>query len=210
MRYYQLKKENKMRSKAIILLFSGFFILCFSLRSYAAQDFGIMMDVSGKVAIHRDGNPINADFGMNIFSGDIIELNKGSDAVIVSYADCQEWTLKGPDKVMIKTDEGPESGSGMVAPSRQLPVCYGPEEFKEDGSDVIGGLVLRGQPKDPLAALREEFKGGTASNSTLMTLIMHDLKNGKIERARPYFDTLKVRAPESEFINNIARRFKKE
>jgi hypothetical protein len=193
-----------MRTITIVFIFLGFCVLCFSDQSSAAQDFGIMMDVSGKVSIQRDGRNIPADLGLNILSDDTLNLSKNSSAVIVTYADCKEWILKGPDKIRVKSGEGPKSSSREIAPSRQLPVCYGPEEFKEGGSYVIGGFVLRGEPRDPLASLRKDFQNGKASNSTLMTLIMHDLRSGKTERAKQYFKVLNERAPESEFVKEIS------
>jgi hypothetical protein len=199
-----------MKFGAIVFLFLGLLVLCFSAYLFAAQDFGIMMDVSGEVSVKRDGQNMPADLGLNIFSGDTIVLGKNAGAVIVSYEDCQEWVIKGPDNVRIKINEGLISDSHKLAPSRQLPVCYGHEEFKEGVPDVTGGLVLRGQPKDLLASLREEYRNGNASNSTLMTLIMHDLKNGKKEQAKQYFNVLKKRAPESGFIKEISKMFEEK
>jgi hypothetical protein len=105
------------------------------------------------------------------------------------------------------TAKGPVSKSVNLSSQRQLPVCYSLDEFVTSDSDVIGGFVLRGIPKDPLASLREEFEQGKASNSTLVTLIIHDLKNGSIEKARLYYDTLQQRVPESKIVKVLSEKF---
>lgn len=181
------------------------FALAFSAPPSYALEFGIVMDVSGTVFIQRGRETVPPDLGLNVSSGDTITLGEGSSIVIVSYSDCSEWVLKGPDRITIRGE--------LIAgkrPTRQLPVCYSPEEFKEGDAHVIGGFVLRGQPGDPLASLRDEFERGEASNSTLMTLIMSDLSSGEAERARPYFEALRSRMPGSEFVKTIAKKFEED
>jgi len=58
-----------------------------------------------------------------------------------------------------------------------------------------------------VAGLRREFDEGTATNSTLMTLIMHDIRNGATDRARPCFEALRKRAPDSPFVRRMSVHF---
>ena len=171
-----------------------------------ADEFGVIMDVTGKVAIQREKSYVKADLGVEVKPGDIIKIEKGANIVLVSYLECNEWSVNGPDTVTIKND-GLDTQRTKVIPTRQLPVCYGPEEFKTGDDDVMGGFVLRGAPKDPLASLRQEFASGKASSSTLMTLIMHDLKRGNADKARSYYEELKKRSPDSSFVKKITPRF---
>jgi hypothetical protein len=170
------------------------------------EDFGIVMDLSGKVTIKHGVSTKPADLGINIVTGDIIILDKKAKAVIVSYGDCQEWNLSGANRFIVKG--GTILVNGKPLPySRRLPVCYSMEEVKKPGSEPVGGFVLRG-PNDPLAELRKEFNSGKASNSTVMILLMHELNRGEVEKARPYYEFLKERLPDSEFIKDIATLFK--
>jgi hypothetical protein len=186
------------------------FIACLVLvavHCYAdTEDFGIVMDLSGKVTIKHGVNTKTADLGSNIVTGDMIIIDKKAKAVIVSYGDCLEWSLSEAKRFIVKG--GTIFVNGKPLPySRRLPVCYSMEEIKKAGSEPVGGFVLRG-PNDPLAELREEFNSGKASNSTVMILLMHELNRGEVEKARPYYEFLKKRLPDSEFITNIAALFK--
>jgi len=174
----------------------------------AAEEVGVVMDVSGKVDIHRQGKNISVDFGMNIQDGDVFTAESGSSVTVVTYVDCREWIVNGPQRASI-------SGATLVAitgqgieSQRQLPVCYSPSDSKSGKSDLIGGLVLRGAPKDPVKELREEFVTGKASNATLMTLIMNDLKTGKKDTAKVYYEELHKRAPRSQFVMKLAEEFR--
>jgi hypothetical protein len=186
------------------------FIACLvlgAIHCYAeTEDFGIVMDLSGKVTIKHGVNTKPADLGSNIVTGDMIIIDKKAKAVIVSYGDCLEWSLSEAKRFIVKG--GTILVNGKPLPySRRLPVCYSMDEIKKAGSEPVGGFVLRG-PNDPLAELREEFNSGKASNSTIMILLMHELNRGEVEKARPYYEFLKKHLPDSEFITNIATLFK--
>jgi hypothetical protein len=188
------------------MLFIAYVVLG-AVNCYAeTEDFGIVMDLSGKVTIKHGVNAKAADLGSNIVIGDMIILNKNANAVIVSYEDCREWRLSGAKRFLIKAGTILVNGKSLPY-SRRLPVCYSMEEIRRAGSEPVGGFVLRG-PNDPLAELREEFNSGKASNSTVMILLMHELNRGEIEKAKPYYEFLKKRLPDSEFITNIATLFK--
>ncbi len=173
----------------------------------AVEDFGMIMETEGPVEVRRDGVSAPADLGQTLFIGDRIRLGQDARAVVVSFTRCDELILQGP--VQAAADWGGLTASDPEQPAegRRLPVCYSQEELNVAASGVIGGLVLRGAPKDPVLGLREEFKQGQAGNTSLMTLIMHDIANGNPERAAPYFEALKQRAPESAFIGGMAKYF---
>lgn len=195
-----------MKKIFFLLFLSAFSFFCTQSDAGRSDDFGIVMDMSGNVQLIRGENTAPAEIGMNLIRGDAVDMPEGSSVVIVSYSDCNEWQITGPDTVRI-TDEGLVSKSDKKVPQRQLPVCYSLTEFDSETPDVAGGIILRGIPKDPLAHLREEFKKGEASNSTLITLIMHDLKNSRVEKARPYFEALKARLPDSKIVNALSGKF---
>lgn len=173
----------------------------------AAEDFGMIMDTEGDVEVRHEGQSAPADFGQTIYIGDNIRLGANARVLVVSYTRCDELILQGPveaeaDWTGLTADQPEQPQKG-----RRLPVCYSQEELNVASSGVIGGLVLRGAPSDPVLGLREEFKQGQASNVSLMTLIMHDVANGNPERAAPYYQTLKDRMPESAFITSMAKYF---
>lgn len=172
-----------------------------------AVEFGIVMDIQGKVTIERAGKQMPADFGMAVELGDRVVLGDQASATIVSYLDCQELRLTGPAQAAANGEQLSVTPASRLQAGRILPVCYGEDELNTSDADIIGGVVLRGAPRDPVHRLRTEFSEGKASTSTLMTLLMHDLANGDTEQARPYFDALKQKAPESAFLARVAPLF---
>jgi hypothetical protein len=159
--------------------------------------------------IQRADEKLSADLGVNLLRDDRICLEKDSKLVIVSYEDCTEWAAAGEDTLTFKAGNAPVSEKQKILASRKLPVCYKPEAFQGEIPQKIGGIPLMGVEADPADSLRDELKGGNASNSTLMTLMMHDLKEGDIESAKTCFDILKTRLPASEFLKQISARFEK-
>lgn len=198
----------KLQTSSIALLLT-LSLLLFPGMQLHAEEYGVITDVSGESVIIRGDGKVKADLGTGLNSGDIIELEEQSSLAIVSYESCREWLLTGSDRITIDHVRGPVSGKSRLNPSRTLPVCYSPEEYQDENLPVIGGFVLRGEPKDPVAGLRKEFEQGKASNTVLMTLIMHDLSRGEQERARPYYLQLKERIPDSSFVKSIAPRFER-
>jgi hypothetical protein len=175
--------------------------------SATAVEFGIVMDMQGAVVIERAGAQMPADFGMAVELGDNILLDDGASATVVSYMDCQELMLNGPARAAADGEQLSVTPPSRLQAGRILPVCYGEEELNISDADIIGGVVLRGAPRDPVHSLRTEFSQGKASTSTLMTLLMHDLANGNTEKARPYFDALRSKAPDSAFLARVAPVF---
>ncbi len=191
-----------------VVVLSG--LICFSLTAdlKAAEDFGIIMDTAGTVTIQRDTHKMSADLAMEIDFGDIITIAPESSLTVVGYDNCDEYVLKGKDTFVVGERSGIQSARSRqkIAPTRKLPVCYSADEVSE--GDTIGGFIVRGN--DELSALRKEFAEGKASNATLLTLIMHDIINGKVEQARPYYDELKKRKPGDPFVKKLAKIFEKK
>ena len=186
----------------IVLLFGAWEVLAY-------DDFGIVMDVKGEVSVERNDKSAPAEVGNNLHIKDTLIINKGASMAAVSYDDCCEWVIRGPARVKIDSDETFEIQSAKcdwLKKVRELPVCYSHEEFNNDELSVIGGVILR--DSDPAALLRKEFKMGKASNAALITLIMHDLLNGKIEKARPYYNALKKRTPGTLFLKDLEKKFR--
>lgn len=173
----------------------------------AAEDFGMVMDIEGKVTVEHQGRQAVASLGQTLFVGDRLILEAGGSLGVVSYGSCDELVLNGPAQAQVGAAGLTSSQGGPAKLARRLPVCYSQEELNAGDSGVIGGLVLRGAPKDPVYDLRREFATGKATNSSLMTLVMHDVSNGQAAQARPYFQALTRLAPDSQFVREMRRHF---
>ena len=82
------------------------FIICFASivgnKSWA-EDFGIVMDISGTVELISSDDKAHIDLGTNLLVGDKLSLMENSELVIVSYDDCVEWSIKGPSNIKVST-----------------------------------------------------------------------------------------------------------
>lgn len=172
-----------------------------------ADDYGMVMDLEGDLEIQRGSERVPGDLGEPINVGDRLLLANNARATVVSYLDCKELILNGPGEVEVTWDALKVDQQDMVSEGRVLPVCYSREELNASDSGIIGGLVLRGVASDPVHELRQEFDKGGASVGTLMTLVMHDLATGELDRARVYFDALKQQKPNSAFVERMSSRF---
>lgn len=188
------------------LIYTCLFALLLAAGTVSAADYGIVTDLEGEVRILRGADTVPAEIGESVAVGDRIEAGPKAILVLVSYARCQEWVLEGKNTFTVNEKAGPQPGEGKITPYREIPVCYNPDDFQDAASQKIGGYVLRGT--DPVASLRKEFDAGNAPNSTLITLTLHDLKKGNVEKARPYFNELKGRVPDSSIVKKLAPRFK--
>jgi len=173
-----------------------------------AQEIGMVMGASGDAKIVRNGKATPADLGNAIAFGDSFSIGAKSKLTLVTFIDCNEWTLDGPGEFKVNASQAIESAKGKAS-SKKMPVCYEPDSISAESTASMGAFVLRGGAKDPVAELRAEFDQGKASTSTLMTLVMHDLQNGRKENARPYFQALQKQAPDSEFVRRVAGIFAK-
>ena len=176
----------------------------------AADDFGIITDLTGKTEIRRGTKSLPASVGGNLAVGDSLIGGKNTKVTIVSYDQCFEWTIKGPGTTELKYGNVLSNGK-KLRHDRRLPVCYSVSAVSTKAGNQMGGIVLRGAgPQDPVVDLREEFINGTASNSTILTLMMHDLNSGNIEKSRPYYNELKNRIPDAEIITRLETVFAKQ
>ncbi len=212
---------------AIVFLFSFGYA-----SSAVAQDYGVVMDVSGNVELSAKGKKTALDLGKGIAVGDSISLKEKGRLSLVGYKGCEQWEFTGPATVRItgKNPEAEKGSKGKVVMARKLPVCYKPGDVKASGSHEQGGLVLMANPtpveedmsgptpsemsesapaqdNGQIEQMRKDFKDGKADNAALVTLVMHDLKMHDQEGARPYFMELKKRAPNSELVKNLEKDF---
>ena len=190
----------------------AFFLCCCILAAETAwagkaEDFGMVMEVQGRVLIQRNGTEIPVDLGQAVFVGDRFALPDATRVTVVAFQDCREWLLAGPVEATTRWTRIEAFGPSQPKRGRRLPVCYSQQELEVEDPGVVGGLILRGAPEDPVAGLRREFESGRASNSTLVTLIMHDLANDQPDRARPYLAELERRVPGSPFVESLAKLF---
>jgi len=216
---------NKVALVAVFLLVFGYAQMA------DAQEFGVVMDVSGKVELQAKGKNSAIDLGKNVSVGDNLSIGDKGRVTLVAYKGCEEWEITGPGTVHIsdKIPELEKGSKGKASMKRKLPVCYKPEDMKVAGSHEQGGLVLMNKAapvdndnmegpnpaemsgavsaEDEMEPLRRDFGEGKADNATLMTLVMHDLKKNDTEGARPYFMELKKRAPGSEFVKKLGKDF---
>lgn len=197
-----------MKKQAVyVFVFLAFFNIS-SLKSYAFEECAIVTDLSGAVTVLRNGERILLDIGHALFVGDEILIAQGSTLIAVTYDDCIEWRWDSEGTVSVEGEGFVEKGHAST-PFRELPVCYIPDSYGKTDSNIIGGFVLRGGPSDPVVALRTEFASGEASNSTLVTLVLHEIDKGNKEQAEKYFEELQRRHPDNEFVKVLKRKFEK-
>lgn len=177
--------------------------------STIADEYGMIMDLEGKINILRGNKTLKGDLGDLVEVGDRLILEKKSRATIISYLDCSEIIMTGALEVEVTWEKLKTKNKKQLTKGRKMPVCYSHDELNTSDSGVIGGLVLRGVDSDPTRGLRIEFDKGLASNSILITLIMHDLANGEPEKALPYFKALRNYSPNSAFIAKVTPYFAK-
>jgi hypothetical protein len=178
------------------------------------EDYGMITDITGEVKILANDKKVPDDLLFyNLSVGDELVIAKDSNLTVISYKDCWEWLIEGPAEIkisMVRIDvvKGAED---TIKALRKLPICFNPNEIEGLESEHGGGLYFRGSTRntaiDPTESLRKEFATGEASNSTLITLIISDIRDNNIEEGRKYFEELKKRRPNSPFIKGITKYF---
>ncbi|MCP5002467.1 MAG: hypothetical protein GY941_00720 [Planctomycetes bacterium] len=200
--------------RILVLFFVLSQFLFITVCTVRGENYGIVTEVSGPVelVLQTSMRPIKYP-GFDLSIGDGLAFSKGATITIVSYVDCREWNIKGPGYVEIKKKriEIISGATDMVVPLRKLPFCSDIGGLEGSQSDAVsgyemGGIVLRGKT-ETIESLRSEFVDGGAGNASLITLVMYDLKKKNIENARPYFEELKKRIPNSLFIKDITKYF---
>ncbi len=161
-------------------------------------------DLSGDVSLSRGGERIAAAVGSNFVAGDELTIGGGAWIELVSTGSCEVWELQGNRRYSFTEHEilsGPERDK--TPPNHRLSVCFDPAGFSIGKAQRIGGIIERGgSVEDALSEI------GLKSNAALINLIIiYALSDKDIEKARPYYDELKKRAPGSEFVASAAKIF---
>jgi hypothetical protein len=179
----------------IVLVWSSF---SFALKTWKVGDF------SGDVSLGRGNERIAAAVGVDILAGDTLTIAGGAWIELVSTGTCEVWELQGARQYSFTEHEimsSPERD--IILPNQRLSVCFDPAGFSTGKAQRIGGIIERGGPvEDELAEI------GSKSNAALINLIIvYALSNGDNEKAAPYYQELKKRAPGSEFVASVAKIF---
>ncbi|MBI5638431.1 MAG: hypothetical protein HZA03_10720 [Nitrospinae bacterium] len=208
----------------------GFLMMCALAGAGYAQDFGIITDASGKIAAQRAGKKTFLEMGASIAPKDKLQISKGGAVTIVAYATCQEWLVAGAGEVAVENEKMVAGKGTSLKMGKKLPVCYKPGEIKGAGSHSMGGIALfANESKGPVPqmagpqefastsgaaetdpavkSLKDEYRRGKASNSTVIALMMYELNGNRVAAAKPYYDDLKKRAPQSAVVKEMAPRF---
>lgn len=201
------KMREKMMNNKIKFICCGLALFLTQIGNAKEAGFGMLMDAEGEVLSHSNGQLVEIGIGEVIPYNTKISIPDNSLAIITVFDSCQEWELNGNGEYLA-SKKGLLKFAGQVPVlTRQLPVCFDPEEFADAGS-LIGGLPSRSMSrKDPMTPLWQEAATGNASNTTLMILVMNGVKHRTIARVRPYFEILKQRIPNSPFIMQMRRYF---
>jgi hypothetical protein len=112
------------------------------------------------------------------------------------------WELKGNRQYTFAEHDIVSSPEGdKVAPDSRLAVCFNPAGFSVGKAQRIGGIIERGGSVDDELA-------EAGSNAALVNLIIFNALSLKdVEKARPYYEALKKRAPGSQFVLSVAEIF---
>ncbi len=161
-------------------------------------------DLSGDISLSRGNDRIPAAIGSDIASGDTMTIRDGAWIELVFTGTCEVWELKGTRQYTFTEREIMSSPEGdTIPPNHRLAVCFNPAGFSMGKTQRIGGIIERGgSVEDELSEI------GSESNAALINLIiLHALNEKDIEKARPYYEALKKRAPGSEFAASVAEIF---
>jgi hypothetical protein len=173
----------------------------------AVESVGMIADNEGGVRFVYGGAGTPVELGAALTPGDRLTLDADGRIVIVMLADCEEFSIRGKDEILIEKTRVRSRRSGYLKPDRRLPVCYNSEDFDAPDSGVIGGFVMRGDLANSLADMRAEASKASADTTTLITLILHDIRNNQASQARPYYDELKKRRPDSAWVRKLEKQF---
>jgi hypothetical protein len=193
---------NKLTLFLSVLLFCGSFL---SSSAYAANEaFGMIAESEGSAQLINGDAKTAAELGSVLKSGDKLILDANSKLTIISFADCEEMLAYGKDEIIIDKYKAHSQRFGDLKPIRRLPVCYNPQDFDAQDSGTIGGYFMRG-PDNAMSELQNEADQGDMS--ALIALVLHDIKNKQSALARPYFERLKQKYPNSKWVKNLERHF---
>ncbi|MGO9019367.1 MAG: hypothetical protein ACLQVJ_13570 [Syntrophobacteraceae bacterium] len=181
-------------------------VLVWSSLSFALNTWKVS-DLSGDVSLSRGNELIGAAVGSDIAAGDTLTIGSGAWIELVSTGTCEVWELNGTRQYTFNEHKITSSPEGdKIPPDHRLSVCFDPAGFSIGKAQRIGGIIERGgSPEDELAEI------GSKSNAALINLIMlYALSEKDIEKAAPYYEELKTRAPGSEFVAGAAKIFEEK
>lgn len=211
--------------------FFGVFITVILLGGVSsAQDFGMLTDISGKATALRNGKQTALDVGNPVLAKDLLQISKSGTATIVAYSNCLEWLVTGSGEILVENDKVSALKGASVKTGKKLTVCYKPGNIKGAGSHSMGAVSLFSKesnkpfPEQPgsqgletaslstgsdpvIDSLKQEFRDGKASNSTVISLIMYEMNANRAGLAKPYYVELKKRAPDSTVVKEMAPSF---
>ena len=176
-------------------------VLVWSSFSFAVNTWKVS-DLSGDVSLGRGNEQIAAAIGLDISSGDTMKIKEGAWIELVSTGTCEVWELKENRQYTFTEHDITSSPAGdKIAPDSRLSVCFNPAGFSIGKAQRIGGIIERG------GSIEDEL-AETESNAALVNLIIfHALSRKDVEKATPYYKTLKERAPGSRFVGSVAEIF---
>ncbi|MGA3115840.1 MAG: hypothetical protein ABSF90_15570 [Syntrophobacteraceae bacterium] len=178
-------------------------VLVWSSLSFALNTWKVS-DLSGDVSLSRGNERIGATVGSDIAAGDTLTIGDGAWIELVSTGTCEVWELNRTRQYTFTEREITSSPEGdKIPPDHRLSICFDPAGFSIGKAQRIGGIIERGgSSEDELAEI------GSKSNAALINLIMlYALSEKDIEKAAPYYEELKKRAPGSEFVAGAAKIF---
>ncbi len=198
------QKEEDMRQSVLKGILAGLgVVLVWSSFAFALNTWKVS-DLSGDVTFSRGNDRITAAIGSDIASGDAMTIKDGAWIELVFTGTCEVWELKGAGQYTFTEHEilnSPEGGK--VPPNQRLAVCFNPAGFSMGKAQRIGGIIERG------GSVEDELsEAGSESNAALINLIiLHALSEHDTEKARPFYEVLKRRAPDSVFVAGVADIF---
>ena len=191
-----------MRRSALKGILAGLgVVLVWSSFSFAVNTWKVS-DLSGDVSLSRGNEQIAAAIGLDISPGDTMKIKEGAWIELVSTGTCEVWELKGNrEYTFTEHDIMSSPERDKIPPIHRLAVCFNPAGFSMGKAQRIGGIIERG------GSIEDEL-AETGSNAALVNLIIfYALSQKDIEKARPYYESLKERAPGSQFVVSVAEIF---
>lgn len=198
------------RSKLVRSLTGLVLTLSLHAAQAGAPALAMISDIEGQVWLRNRDTTTALQLGDTLNEGDILSVSSRATATIVYFSNCTEWLVKENDEVKLVWKGPVSKAMGTLKPVRELPVCYRPEDFKGLDNHVIGGYVMRELPAVGMVEmenLRREAMADKASGATLMTVMIHDLRSRQPERARPYYEKLKQRYPNTGLVKSFSGYF---
>ncbi len=190
-----------MRRSALEGILAGLgVVLVWSSFSFAVNTWKVS-DLAGDVSLSRGDEQIPVTIGLDISAGYTMKIKGGAWIELVSTGTCEVWELKENRQYSFTEHDimsSPERDK--VPPSQRLSVCFNPAGFSTGKAQRIGGIIERG------GSIEDEL-AETGSNAALVNLIVFALSRKDIEKARPYYEALKERAPGSRFVGSVAEIF---